>query len=107
MCWVEGPPEFDSVAACRDGACARRRFAARVRFSRLARRFRNCIGLNLSFPWTPDAEARLKVIGELMAAMHSEAAAAAMPRQCGPTVRPSASRAPSASASSFAHMIEG
>jgi hypothetical protein len=28
--------------------------------------FRNCIALNLSFPLAPDAEARLKVIGELV-----------------------------------------
>ena len=43
----------------------RRGPAARPAFLR-SRSLPNCIALNLSFPWTPDAEARLKAIGELV-----------------------------------------
>ena len=65
MCWVEGPPEFDSVAACRDALARGVGLPPGPLFS-VGEAFRNCIGLNLSFPWTPDAEARLKAIGELV-----------------------------------------
>jgi DNA-binding transcriptional MocR family regulator len=65
MCWVEGPPDFDSVAACRDALARGVGLPPGPLFS-VRESFRNCIGLNLSFPWTPDAEARLKVIGELV-----------------------------------------
>ena len=66
MCWVEGPPEFDSVAACRDALARGVGLPPGPVFS-VREAFPNCIGLNLSFPWTPDAEQRLKVIGELIA----------------------------------------
>jgi DNA-binding transcriptional MocR family regulator len=65
MCWVEGPPGFDSVAACRDALARGVGLPPGPLFS-VREAFRNCIGLNLSFPWTPDAEARLKAIGELV-----------------------------------------
>jgi DNA-binding transcriptional MocR family regulator len=65
MCWVEGPPDFDSVAACRDALARGVGLPPGPLFS-VRESFRNCIGLNLSFPWTPDAEARLKAIGELV-----------------------------------------
>ena len=65
MCWVEGPPEFDSVAACRDALAHGIGLPPGPLFS-VREQFRNCIGLNLSFPWTPDAEARLKTIGDLV-----------------------------------------
>jgi DNA-binding transcriptional MocR family regulator len=66
MCWVEGPPGFDSVAACRAALARGIGLPPGPLFS-VCESFRNYIGLNLSFPWTPDAEARLKVIGQLMA----------------------------------------
>jgi len=65
MCWVEGPPQFDSVAACRDALARGVGLPPGPLFS-VREEFRNCMGLNLSFPWTPDAEARLKVIAELV-----------------------------------------
>jgi len=65
MCWVEGPPQFDSVTACRDALARGVGLPPGPLFS-VREAFRNCIGLNLSFPWTPDAEARLKAIGELV-----------------------------------------
>ena len=65
MCWIEGPPGFDSVAACR-GALARGVGLPPGPLFSVREAFRNCIALNLSFPWTPDAEARLKAIGELV-----------------------------------------
>lgn len=65
MCWVEGPPGFDSIAACRDALARGVGLPPGPLFS-VREAFANCIGLNLSFPWTPDAEARLKAIGELM-----------------------------------------
>ena len=65
MCWIEGPPEFDSVAACRDALAHGIGLPPGPLFS-VREQFRNCIGLNLSFPWTPDAEARLKAIGDLI-----------------------------------------
>jgi DNA-binding transcriptional MocR family regulator len=65
MCWVEGPPDFDSVAACRDALARGVGLPPGPLFS-VREAFGNCIGLNLSFSWTPDAEARLKAIGELM-----------------------------------------
>ncbi len=66
MCWVEGPPNFDSVAACRDALARGVGLPPGPLFS-VREAFRNYIGLNLSFPWTTDAEARLKAIGELIA----------------------------------------
>jgi DNA-binding transcriptional MocR family regulator len=66
MCWVEGPPEFDSVAACRAALARGIGLPPGPLFS-VCESFRNYIGLNLSFPWTPDAEARLKAVGQLMA----------------------------------------
>jgi DNA-binding transcriptional MocR family regulator len=65
MCWVEGPPGFDSVAACRDALARGIGLPPGPLFS-VREGFNNCIGLNLSFPWTPDAGARLKAIGELV-----------------------------------------
>jgi DNA-binding transcriptional MocR family regulator len=65
MCWVEGPPSFDSVAACRAALSRGVGLPPGPLFS--AREgFRNHIGLNLSFPWTIDAEERLKAVGELI-----------------------------------------
>ena len=69
MCWVEGPPGFDSIAACRDALARGVGLPPGPLFS-VREAFRNCIGLNLSFPWTADAKARLKAIGELIA-LHS------------------------------------
>ena len=65
MCWVEGPPGFDSVAACRDALARGVGLPPGPLFS-VREAFRNCIGLNLSFPWTAEAEARLEAIGELI-----------------------------------------
>ena len=65
MCWVEGPPSFDSVAACRAALARGVGLPPGPVFS--AREgFRNHIGLNFSFPWTVDAQARLQAIGELI-----------------------------------------
>jgi DNA-binding transcriptional MocR family regulator len=65
MCWVEGPPSFDSVAACRQALTRGVGLPPGPVFS--AREgFHNYIGLNLSFPWTAEAEARLKAVGELI-----------------------------------------
>ena len=65
MCWVEGPPGFDSVAACRDALARGVGLPPGPLFS-VREAFRNYIALNLSFPWTADAQARLKAIGELI-----------------------------------------
>ena len=65
MCWVEGPPEFDFVAACRDALARGVGLPPGPLFS-VRELFRNCIGLNLSFPWAPDVEARLQAIGDLV-----------------------------------------
>ncbi len=65
MCWVEGPPGFDSIAACRDALARGVGLPPGPLFS-VREAFRNYIGLNLSFPWTAEAEARLKAIGELI-----------------------------------------
>lgn len=65
MCWVEGPPGFDSMAACRDALARGVGLPPGPLFS-VREHFNNCLGLNLSFPWTAEAEARLKAIGELL-----------------------------------------
>jgi DNA-binding transcriptional MocR family regulator len=65
MCWVEGPETFDSIAACRDALARGVGLPPGPLFS-VREAFRNCIGLNFSFPWTTDAEGRLKAIGELI-----------------------------------------
>jgi DNA-binding transcriptional MocR family regulator len=65
MCWVEGPPSFDSVAACRQALARGVGLPPGPVFS-AREEFRNYIGLNFSFPWTPEAEARLKAVGELV-----------------------------------------
>ncbi|MCC6949768.1 MAG: PLP-dependent aminotransferase family protein [Bradyrhizobiaceae bacterium] len=67
MCWVEGPSNFDAVAASR--AALRRGvglppgpvFSVREAFG-------NFVGLNFSFAWDNYARIRLKVIGDLIAA---------------------------------------
>ncbi len=65
MVWVEGPKSFDSVAACRVALTRGVGLPPGPVFS-AHEGFRNYIGLNLSFPWTAEAEARLKVVGELI-----------------------------------------
>jgi DNA-binding transcriptional MocR family regulator len=65
MCWVEGPANFDSMAACRDALARGVGLPPGPLFS-VREGFNNCLGLNLSFPWTTEAEARLHAIGELM-----------------------------------------
>lgn len=66
MCWVEGPPTFDSIAACRAALARGVGLPPGPLFS-VSESFRNCLGLNLSFSWNADAEARLKAVGQLMA----------------------------------------
>jgi DNA-binding transcriptional MocR family regulator len=65
MVWVEGPQSFDSVAACRAALARGVGLPPGPVFS-AHEAFRNYIGLNLSFPWTSESEARLKVVGDLI-----------------------------------------
>jgi DNA-binding transcriptional MocR family regulator len=53
------------VAACRDALARGVGLPPGPLFS-VREAFRNYIALNLSFPWTADAQARLKAIGELI-----------------------------------------
>ena len=86
MCWIEGPPGFDQsppvVAHWHAAwACRPARFFPFVKLSA------HCIALNLSFPWTPDAEARLKAIGEAVREQAVDDASSrrrgAAPQLCG------------------------
>jgi DNA-binding transcriptional MocR family regulator len=65
MCWVEGPPNFDSVAASREAMSLGIGLPPGPAFSACGS-FRNYIGLNFSFPWNDYSESRLKSIGDLI-----------------------------------------
>jgi DNA-binding transcriptional MocR family regulator len=65
MCWVEGPPGFDAVAACREALALGVGLPPGPLFS-VREQFPNCLGLNFSFPWIEDARSRLAIIGALI-----------------------------------------
>lgn len=65
MCWIEGPPEFNAMAASREALSLGIGMPAGPLFS-VREALTNCIGLNFSFAWDKKSEERLKTIGELI-----------------------------------------
>jgi len=65
MCWVQGPPGFDSIAASREAMSLGIGLPPGPAFSACGS-FRNYVGLNFSFPWNDYSESRLKSIGDLV-----------------------------------------
>ncbi len=65
MCWIRGPKELDALAASRRALRRGIALAPGPMFSVTAS-FRNFIGLNLSAPWTPEREEKLRAIADLV-----------------------------------------
>jgi DNA-binding transcriptional MocR family regulator len=66
MCWLRGPQGFDAVQASERALAAEISLAGGPMFSPTSS-FRNFLGLNFSFEWTPAHVEKLKTVAAMMA----------------------------------------